>query len=347
MMRDSSLPAHSALAWSAAAPQRPAAVPWLAAGLVAATALALGHGAVPLSLGGLFDAEAALERAVFLDIRAPRVALAGLVGAALAVSGTALQGMFRNPLADPGLIGVSSGAAVGAIAMLVLGTALDLAWATPHALPLAAVVGAVMVTAFLYAFAQRYGHFSIVTILLVGIAVNALAGVVIGLFQYVSDDGQLRSLVFWMMGSFGRATWLLIAPVALLVAVATATLLRMARPLDLLQLGEPQAFHLGVDVGRLKKRAVFCSATAVGAGVAVSGMVGFVGLVVPHLARLLVGPGHRFLMPSAALLGASLTILADVVARTAVAPAELPVSLVTSALGAPFFLWLIARVRPR
>lgn len=348
MTRESSVSPAPRTAWIPDLPRRPAAVTLLALGVVAAATAALSHGAVPLSLPHLFEAGAGLERSVFLDIRAPRVVLAGLVGTALAVSGTSLQGMFRNPLADPGLIGVSSGAAVGAIAMIVLGSALGLgAWATPFALPLAAVAGAALVTLFLYAFAERYGHFSIVTILLVGIAVNALAGVAIGIFQYVSDDGQLRSLVFWMMGSFGRASWLLTLPVAVLIAGACITLVRQSRPLDVLQLGEPEAFHLGVDLKGLKRRVIFCSAVAVGAGVAVSGIVGFVGLVVPHLARLLVGPGHRYLMPAAALLGAGLTMLADLVARTVTAPAELPVSLVTSALGAPFFLWLIARVRPR
>lgn len=348
MTQESSVSAAPSRGWLPELPRRPAALTLLALGLVAAVVTALTHGAVPIPLAYLFDAGDGLHRAVLLDIRAPRVVLAGLVGTALAVSGTALQGMFRNPLADPGLIGVSSGAAVGAIAMIVLGSALALgAWVTPYALPLAAVAGAALVTLFLYAFAERFGHFSIVTILLVGIAVNALAGVVIGGFQYVSNDAQLRSLVFWMMGSFGRASWSLTLPVALLVAGAAGVLLRQVRSLDLLQLGEPQAFHLGVDVKRVKRRVIFCAATAVGAGVAVAGMVGFIGLVVPHLARLLVGAGHRYLMPAAALLGAGLTILADLVARTVNAPAELPVSLVTSALGAPFFLWLIARVRPR
>ena len=348
MTPDTSMSADSSAVWIRGLRRQPAVLVLLAAGLAAVVAAALTYGAVPLSLSHLFDAGADLERAVLFGIRAPRVVLAGLVGTALAVSGACLQGMFRNPLADPGLIGVSSGAAVGAIAMIVLGSALGLAsWATPFALPLAAVVGAVLVTILLYGFANRYGHFSVVTILLVGIALNALAGVCIGVFQYVSDDGQLRSLVFWMMGSFGRATWLITIPVALLIAAAYFVLRRQARPLDLLQLGEPQAFHLGVDVKRVQKRVIFCSATAVGAGVAASGIVGFVGLVVPHVARLLVGSGHSCLMSAAALLGAGLTILADLFARTVMAPAELPVSLVTSALGAPFFLWLIARVRPQ
>ena len=320
----------------------------LALALAGAAALALVVGAMPIDIAGLFDADARLQRMVFAEIRAPRVVLAGFVGAALALSGAALQGLFRNPLADPGLIGVSSGAALGAVAMIVLGGAVALPGVlAPFALPLAAVAGAMLVTLFLYAFASRYGQFSIVTIVLVGIAVNALAGVGIGAFQYLSDDAQLRTLTFWMMGSFGRANWPAVAPAVLMVAVAGLPLFFVARGLDLLQLGESEAYHLGIEVKRLKRRIVLCAAAAVGAGVALSGMIGFVGLVVPHLVRLAIGAGHGFVLPCSALLGAALTILADLLARTAAAPAEIPVSLVTSAIGAPFFLWLIARARPR
>lgn len=320
----------------------------LAVALLVAVAVALARGAMPIALTSLFDADADLQRIVFMEIRAPRVTLAGFVGAALALSGAALQGLFRNPLADPGLIGVSSGAALGAVAMIVAGGALTMPGAVaPFALPLAAVAGAMLVTLFLTAFASRYGQFSIVTIVLVGIAVNALAGVGIGVFQYLSDDAQLRTLTFWMMGSFGRANWPAVAPAVVVVAVAALPLFFVARGLDLLQLGEADAYHLGVDVRRLKRRIVLCAAAAVGAGVALSGMIGFVGLVVPHLVRLAIGAGHRFVLPCAALLGAALTILADLLARTVATPAEIPVSLVTSAVGAPFFLWLIARARPR
>lgn len=324
-----------------------------------AVALALAFGAMSIAIADLLDGEG-LQRTVFGQIRAPRVVLAGLVGGVLAISGATLQGVFRNPLADPGLIGVSSGAALGATTLIVLGPALTDALgvlsfalplpsidAVPFAVPLAAMVGAMLATLFLYAFSSRYGQFSIVTILLVGIAVNALASVGIGAFQYLSDDDQLRTLTFWMMGSFGSASWPTVIPAALLMALAATPLLLACRELDLLQLGEAEAFHLGVDVKRLKRRAILCSAAAVGAGVALAGMIGFVGLVVPHLVRLLIGATHRYVLPSALLLGATLTILADLAARTLVTPAELPVGLVTSALGAPFFLWLIARARPR
>ncbi len=321
----------------------------LATTLFGVVAVALMTGAIPISLIDLMSHSATpLERTVLLEIRGPRVVLAGFVGAALALSGAALQGLFRNPLADPGLIGVSSGAALGAISMIVLGSSLTMAtWLTPYLLPLSAVLGAGLVTLFLYAFASRYGQFSIVTMLLVGIAINALATVGIGAFEYLSDDTQLRTLIFWMMGSFGRATWPTVIPAVVLMVIAAGILLRETHRLDLLQLGEAEARHLGIDVRSLKRRLILAAAAAVGAGVALAGIIGFVGLVVPHLVRLLGGASHRFVLPGSALLGATLTVLADLVARTIIIPAEIPVGLVTSALGAPFFLWLITRVRPR
>lgn len=304
-------------------------------------------GAVPLSVFDILLGNASdLDVTVFNDIRAPRVILAGFVGGGLAIAGACLQALFRNPLADPGLIGVSSGAAMGAVTYIVIGSTFAISgWIAPYLLPISAVLGSILCTSLLYFFAGRFGRYSIVSILLVGIAVNAIAGVVIGTFQYVSDDGELRSLVFCLMGSFGRASWSVIIPASVFVALSIALLMQQKRALDLLQLGESEAYHLGVDLGRLKRRVIFASATAVGAGVSLVGMIGFVGLVVPHIVRLLVGASNRFVLPGSILLGASLTILADTLARTAIAPAEIPVSLVTSALGAPFFLWLITRSR--
>ena len=321
----------------------------LAALLAVAVCVALTSGAIPISLVEILSgSDSGLQRTILTQVRAPRVLLAGCVGAALAISGAGLQGLFRNPLADPGLIGVSSGAALGAIAMIVLGgPVVSVSHWAPFALPLAAVAGAIAVTAFLYAFCNRYGQFCTVTLLLVGVAVNALAGVGIGLLKFLSDSAELRTWTFWMMGSFGRADWLSLTPAILLMAAAAAALFSLSRNLDRLQLGEAEAFYVGVDVGKLKRRGVLYCAVAVGAGVALSGYVGFVGLMVPHLIRPVVGASHRRVMPGAALLGATLTILADTVARTVVAPAELPVGLVTSAMGAPFFLWLIATTSHR
>jgi iron complex transport system permease protein len=313
--------------------------------LVASLVAGLSQGAVSIPLLGLVNGSATeLEKIVFAEIRAPRVFLAGFVGASLALSGAVLQGLFRNPLADPGLIGVSSGAAVGAISMIVLGAALSIPdWAEAYVMPLAAMSGAMVVTFLLYSFANYFGRFSVVTILLVGIALNAMAGVVIGLFQYVSDDAQLRTLVFWLMGSFSRAQWASVLPAIGVMVGASLVLLRQVKNLDRLQLGESEAYYLGVDVPRAKRHMILCSAAAVGAGVSLTGIIGFVGLVVPHLARLFLGSSHRLTLAGSVLIGASLMILADLLARTVMVPEELPVSLVTNAIGAPFFLWLIAR----
>lgn len=321
----------------------------LSALLAAATVAGIAIGAVPIPLSGAFtgvDELTPLQHTVLLELRIPRVLLAGVVGAALAVAGAALQGLFRNPLAEPQLIGVSAGAALGAIAVIVFGDYLALSGTLrPYALPLAAVLGAAAVTAGLYALASRRRDLGMGTLLLVGIAVNALAAVGIGAFTYLADEGQLRSLTFWTMGSFGGADWQAVTPAIGFIAGAVLLLLPLARPLDLLQLGEVEAGRLGIAVPRIKRRVVFAAAGAVGAGVAVSGMIGFIGLVVPHLARLLGGASHGYLLPASALLGAALAVLADLGARTFIAPAELPVGLITSAIGAPFFLWLIVQVR--
>jgi iron complex transport system permease protein len=288
-----------------------------------------------------------LEWTVLFEIRTPRVILAGFVGAALALAGAALQGLFRNPLADPGLIGVSSGAALGAIAMIVLGSGLNLLpELMPYALPVAAVLGALTVTIFLYLFASYYGQFSILTVILLGIAINALASVGIGAFQYLSDDAQLRSLVFWMMGSFGRASWEIVMPAMAIVIISLVLLLSQTKNLDRLQLGEAEAWFLGVDVKKLKRLIILSVSAAVGAGVSISGIIGFVGLVVPHIVRLVLGSSHRLVLPGSVLIGATLMIIADLISRILHSPAEVPISLVTSAIGAPFFLWLISRTRP-
>lgn len=319
--------------------------------LVAALLVACAIGAVPVPIfSSMLTSETLsdLHRTVLTELRVPRVALAATVGASLAMAGASLQGLFRNPLAEPQLIGVSAGAALGAIAMIVIGDALTLPDAVrPYALPLAAISGACAVTTGLYLFASRREASSVTTMLLVGIAVNALAGVGIGLFTWIANDGQLRALTFWSLGSFGSAQWSTAIPAIALMSLALAVLLPGARQLDLLQLGETEAQRLGVSVPRLKRRLVFGAATAVGAGVAVSGVIGFVGLVVPHLARMLGGVRHDYLLPASALLGATLAVAADLGARTVVAPAEMPVGLITSAIGAPFFLWLIARLHAR
>ena len=271
--------------------------------------------------------------------------LSGLVGASLGLSGAALQGLFRNPLADPGLIGVSAGAALGAALISVLGSQFAVgATLGAFLLPVAAISGAALVILLLYIMTRGFGYQGVTYMLLVGIAVNALASVGIGVLTYISDDAELRSLTFWSMGSFGGVTWPLLVPALLAITVALLMMAPAARALDLLQLGEVEASRLGVDIVRLRYRVIF-SAAAVGASVSLSGMIGFVGLVVPHLVRLIGGVNHRYLLPGSALAGAGLLISADLLARTLIQPAELPVGLITSAVGSPFFFWLIFRMQ--
>lgn len=334
-------------------PRRRSGRALLALGLLmlAAFVVAIASGAVPVSLAALWQADrelSTLQRMVLLELRLPRVILAAAVGASLAVSGAVLQGLFRNPLAEPQLIGVSSGAALGAIAMIVLGAELPLTdTLRPYSVSLAAILGALAVTGSLYFFASRRGSGDVTSMLLIGIAVNALAAVGIGLFTWLANDGELRSLTFWSLGSFGGAQWSTVVPAVALIGLALAVLAPSGQALDRLQLGELEARRLGVSVAALKRRLVFAAAVGVGAAVSVSGIIGFLGLVVPHIARLLVGVHHSVLLIASALLGAALAIAADLGARTLVAPAEMPVGLLTSALGAPFFLWLILRRRHR
>lgn len=284
--------------------------------------------------------------AILWQIRLPRALLGVAVGLALALSGAALQGVLRNPLADPGLIGVSGGAALGAVAVLVLG---DLVASglpeplRPFLLPVAAFAGAALVTSFVFLIARRGGVTSVATLILAGVAVNAIAGAGIGALVYVSDDRQLRDLTFWSMGALGGASWtiVLISVVAALVVGAVLTL--MGRALDLFQLGERAAFHSGLDIEAAKLRIGILTAVGVGAVTAAAGPIGFIGLIAPHMARSVLGPGHRLMLPGAALFGVILILAADLGVRLAVPPAEPPIGLATSLIGGPFFLWLLLR----
>ena len=286
------------------------------------------------------------EALVLLDIRLPRTLLAMYVGAALAVSGAIMQGMFRNPLADPGLIGVSSGAALFAVAMIAFGDAYLPALKAllgVHALPVAAFAGGLGATAVLVGLTSGRRTISTGTLLLAGVALAALASALMGVVAYLSDDRALRDLTLWTLGSLAGASWSKVIgtlPFALLLALL---LPRLMRDLNGLLLGEAEAYHLGVNVQRAKLVIVFVTAGAVGAAVAVAGIVGFIGIVTPHIIRLVAGPDHRFLLPASALLGGSLAVAADMVARVAVAPAELPLGIITALIGAPFFLHLVLR----
>lgn len=334
--------------WATATPLQGTVLLLLAAFLVGSFLLATAIGAMWLPLFDMiWDADSfAMERTIFLELRLPRVVMAGAVGATLALAGASLQGMFRNPLADPGLLGVASGAALGATSFIVLSGSVKIVNGfAQYALPVAASIGAAVVALFLYAFTKRQGQLNLITLILVGIAINAMGGVGIGILQYVSDDNQLRSLTFWMVGSFGRSTWDAIVPALLIMSPASFFLVRNTKVLDLLQLGEGEARNLGVDVIRVRRSIVLGVAAVVGAGVAIVGMIGFVGLVVPHIIRLLAGPSHRYVIPASAFLGAITVILADLLSRIVVAPAELPVGLVTAMIGSPCLIWLLAKAR--
>ena len=286
------------------------------------------------------------DTAIVLQLRLPRTLLGFGVGAALAVSGAMMQGLFRNPLADPALIGVSAGGAMAAVAVIVLGVPAMLVGVTgPFALPLAAFLGSLGTTFAIQHIARSDSRTDVATLLLAGIGVNAIAWAVTGFLIFGSDDRQLRDITFWSMGSLGGATWTTVLGLTPFVVGAVFAAGRWAGVLDALLLGEREASLLGFDVEPAKRRIVIVTAAAVGAGVAAAGVIGFVGLVVPHLVRLLAGAGHRLLLPASALLGGTLMLCADMVARTIVAPAELPIGLVTALLGGPFFLWLLIRQR--
>ena len=294
------------------------------------------------------DAADARARIIVQDIRLPRVLMGVLVGAALAVSGAVMQGLFRNPLADPGLIGISAGAGLGAVSVIVLGaTALAplVMLLGTMALPLAAFVGGLCATLILYGIATRQGRTSVATMLLAGIALAALAMALTGVLVYMADDRQLRDLTFWQLGSLAGATWQKIGTAGPVIVAALAATPFLAGGLNALALGEATAGHLGIPVQRLKYTAIVSVSAAVGAAVAVSGGIGFVGIVVPHVLRLAIGPDNRYLLPASGLLGAALLLLADALCRTVVAPAELPIGIVTAAVGGPFFLWILLRKR--
>ena len=293
---------------------------------------------------GLGDPPPRASREVLWQIRLPRLALALSIGAALGLAGTLLQGVFRNPLADPGIIGVSSGAAVGASIAIVSGAQL-ISIAGLGTVTVAAFATGLATVFLVYGFARREGRTEIVTLILTGIAINAMALGVLGLMTFLADDQELRTLSFWTLGSLAGATWpavWLAGPAAIAGCLAAPVL---ASRLDTLALGELEAEHLGVEVERLRLVAVAIAALITGAAVAVAGMIGFVGLVIPHLVRLVAGPGHRFLIPAAAVGGAAATALADLAARTVALPQEVPLGVVTALVGGPFFLWLLHRTR--
>lgn len=323
--------------------------------LLTVAAVAAASGAYAISIGELarivgeslglstFDGPDA-HRSVLWNIRLPRVACAAVLGAGLGLAGASLQAVFRNPLADPGLIGVSGGAAAGAALAIVLLPA-TAAISGLVAIPLAAFAGGVGATGMAIVLANRSGRMDIATLLLAGIAVNALAGAVVGLLTVVADDARLRTLTLWSMGSAGGVSFPSIA--GMLLALLPLIVLGVVshRHFDALQLGRASATSLGIDVDLLERGTVVVSALAVAVAVSFTGIVAFVGLVAPHLARLLAGARHRSVLPLSALLGGALVIAADTASRTIAAPAELPLGVLLGFVGAPALVFLLHRQR--
>lgn len=306
----------------------------------AAMARHIAHG---LGWGALSQSDA-LARNVFQQLRLPRVLLTALVGAVLGVSGTVMQGIFRNPIVEPGLVGTSAGAAFGASLVFVYGGAL----AAPTLLgslvvPVMAFVGALVATALVYRLATRFEKVDVITLLLAGIAVNAVCGAGTGFLSFVARDPQARNITFWSLGTFTTATWRGVLLVGMVFVPCFALTLRDAKALNVLMLGEDEAAYLGVDPRRLVRRLLVLNTLMVAVATAMTGVIAFLGLVVPHMLRRMRSSDYRFLLPASALFGAALMSVIDVVARVIIRPAELPIGVITAIVGAPVFLAILLR----
>ncbi|MFT7684376.1 MAG: iron complex transport system permease protein [Moritella dasanensis] len=283
---------------------------------------------------------------VIQQIRLPRTLLALSVGAILAICGTVMQGLFRNSLADPGIIGVSAGASLGAaIAIVMFGSLAELypTLLLLGAVPLFSFMGGAITTIIVYHLGTSSNGTSVTMMLLAGVAISALAGAGLGLMNYYADDQALRDLSLWTMGSLAGANWLGIALSFVTLIVLFIVFYKDANKMDALLLGESEAKHLGIRVQRLKKKLILLTAVGVGVTVSLSGMIGFIGLIVPHLGRMLIGPRHKLLLPVSMVIGALLLLVSDMIARTVVAPLDMPVGIVTALIGAPFFMYLLVK----
>ncbi|MEH6308620.1 iron ABC transporter permease [Olivibacter sp. CPCC 100613] len=283
-------------------------------------------------------------------IRLPRLLLGLLVGAALGISGAAIQGIFRNPLAEPGLIGISAGASLMAVVVITLELSLLAGLSNLfgyYLLAFGAFIGAGIVAFIVYNIARTDGRINVATMLLAGIAINAFAGALTGLMTYLADEQQLRTITFWMLGSLGGATWQTVWSVIPFILIPLARLPLLGKPLNAFALGETQASILGLRPNSVKLQVVVLATMAVGASVAVSGIIGFVGLLVPHIIRLAGGVDHKFVLPASALLGALTLALADVLARNLAAPIELPIGVITALLGSPVFLYILIKEKKK
>ncbi len=300
------------------------------------------------ALGAIFgNASSAQIDTILFDIRLPRILLAIFVGAVLASTGAVMQGLFRNPLADPSLIGVSSGASVGASIMIVTagGAIQGGALVGLSLVSIGAFVGGFLATLLVYRLATSGMGTSVTTMLLAGIAIGALAGALNSLLSYFSDNDMLRQISLWQMGNLSGASWLKVSIMGVVAVLLMSLFPRDSKALNALLLGESEARHLGINVQWVKRRLITLTALGVGVSVAVAGLVGFVGLIMPHIIRLMIGPDHRWLIPASGLAGAVLLVIADSLARVVVIPAELPTGILTAILGAPFFVILLLQQR--
>lgn len=279
---------------------------------------------------------------ILLKLRLPRLLIVAATGASLALAGAVMQGIFRNALADPALLGVSSGGALAVVLILAIGVA-PLSWTSEGAffLPGIAFLGGIIVALFVYSVARRHDFLDNTVVLLLGIAINALAAAAIGFITFIVNDAELRGFIFWMFGSFADTDWIYLLPIGLLMLPSLIFLLCMARPLNALSLGDEDAVYLGFNTEHIKKLALLCVVLCVCVSVAIAGIISFVGLIVPHLIRLIVGADHRFLLPATAAAGAVFLLIADTFARVVLQPSELPIGILTALVGVPFFILLV------
>jgi iron complex transport system permease protein len=327
--------------------------------LVTAIFIAAGVGAVPIPFShigtyllhsiGLFQSgHPLLEEEVFMQIRLPRVVLSALVGAALSVSGALMQALFRNPIVEPGLVGTSAGAAFGAAFVFVLGKDLNSianSFVGPIMLPLFAFIGASIATIVVYRLSTYGGKVTVATMLLAGIAINGLFTSGTGFLSYIAHDPQARSITFWNLGTFAGASWNAVLLVFITTGTGIVIALRSARGLNALLLGEAEAGHLGINPVSLKRKILILNTIVVATATSMVGVIAFVGLIVPHILRIIRGSDNRYLITGSALLGAIVMVVADALSRVIISPAELPVGILTSIAGAPVFLWILVRHR--
>lgn len=283
---------------------------------------------------------------VINEIRLPRIILAFIIGAALSVTGASMQGLFRNPLADPALIGVSTGAALGAVIFIILGSYYFPNFPSiykTYSIPLFAFIGGILSTILAYNLATRSGVTNISILLLSGIALNAVNGSIYGFFLFIANDAQLRNITFWSLGSFSGTNWISVQIGFFVVLIPSLFLFLISKKLNILTLGEKEAYYLGVNVQQLKKVIILITAVTIGGAVSLTGIIGFVGLVTPHIIRLWFTNNYRYLIPLSFLAGGTLLMIADTFARTIVSPAELPIGIITTGIGGPFFIWLLLK----